>query len=80
MLRKRRAGVESHAEIGRMRRHLMFRRHGVGWRFLSLVFDCTDLAAAIPREAEILPLLGNAVQLAGRDVVSHAVDLVVGEP
>src|SRR5690606_8629250 len=49
-------------------------------RSVALVFDGSRLAAAVPREAKILTSLRDAVQLARRDVVAHAVHLIVGEP
>ena len=45
-----------------------------------LVFGGADRTAAIPREAEALAGARRMVQFARRDIVAHAVDLVVGEP
>ena len=63
-----------------MRVHLDLRKGHVGRRRLVLVFVGAGLAAAEIREAEIHAGLVGAVELAGRLVVAHAVDLVVGEP
>ena len=74
------AVIERHAEVGGVRGLLDDREHDVGRRRLGLVLDGTDMAAAIPGEAEILAHLGGVVDLARRDVVTHAIDLVIGEP
>ena len=57
-----------------------FREHHVGGRGIVLVLVGADLAAAIPGEAEILAHLVDTVQFAGRNVVTHAVDLIVVGP
>src|SRR5579883_1879719 len=79
-LREHAPAVEGHTEISRMRGHLDLREDDVGGRLLGLVLVSAGVAAAVPREAEILPGLDGAVELARRLVVAHAVDLVVGEP
>ena len=60
--------------------HLDLRERHVGGRRLVLVFVGAGLAAAEIGKAEIHAGLVGAVELAGRLVVTHAVDLVVGEP
>src|SRR4029078_6817349 len=80
VLRKHAAVVERHAEIGGVGVHLDLRIGHVGRRRLVLVFGGAGLAAAEIGEAEIHAGLVGAVELAGRLVVAHAVDLVVGEP
>ena len=80
LLRERLAGVEGHAEIGGMRLLLELRIDDVGRHLLVLVLGRAHGATAVPREAEVLAGAGDAVEFAGRCVVAHAVDLVVGEP
>ena len=63
-----------------MRDLLDFREDHVGRRRLGLVLVGAGVPAAIPREAEVLADLVDAVHLAGRNVVAHAVDLVVVGP
>ena len=63
-----------------MRDLLDFREHHVGGRGIVLVLVGADLAAAIPGEAEILAAAGDAIQLARRYFIAHAVDLVVVGP
>ena len=63
-----------------MRDLLDFREHDVGRRRLVLVFVGPRMSAAIPGEAEVLADLLDAVHLARRDVVAHAVNLVVVAP
>ena len=48
--------------------------------FLVLVFVGADFAAAVIWEAEVFAHFGDAVEFARRDVVAHAIDLVVVEP
>ena len=74
------ARVEGHAEVGRVRGLLDLREDDVGRRRLVLVLVGADVPAAVPREAEVLALLVDAVHLARRDVVAHAVDLIVVGP
>ena len=63
-----------------MRRHLDLGSHDAGRHLIVLVLDRADRAAAVIGEAEILAHLRGAIEFARRLVVTHAVDLVVGEP
>lgn len=63
-----------------MRGLLDDRKDHVRRRRSPLVCVCPDMAAAVPGKAEIQSRSRRAVDFAGRDVVAHAVDLIVGEP
>src|SRR5215213_302172 len=80
LLRKHAARIERHAEIGGMRHHLDLRRGQAVRRRLVLVLGGASLAAAVPWETELHAGLVSAVELARRNVVAHAVHLVIGEP
>ena len=56
------------------------REDDVGRRRLVLELVGADMPAAVPREAEVHAVLVDAVHFAGRDVVAHAVDLIVVAP
>src|ERR1700722_11882143 len=76
-LRELVAGIEREAEVGRMRDLLDFGEDHVGWRRVGLELIGAGVSAAVPRETELLALLIDAIHLPGRDVVAHAVDLIV---
>src|SRR5689334_8628547 len=80
LLREHALVVERHAQVGRVRHLLLLGEDHVRRRLLVLVLDGADVAAPVPREAEALAGRGDPVDLAGRLVVAHAVDLVVREP
>ena len=73
--------VEAHPQVRGMGVHLDLRLDELDPLGPRHVLVVRDLDAGIrPGEAEMLARLGLAVQLARRDVVAHAVHLVVGEP
>src|SRR3984957_299901 len=74
------AGVEGEAEVGRMSDLLDFREDHVGRRRLGLELVGAGMSAAVPRESELLADLVDAVHLARRDIVAHAVNLIVVAP
>ena len=63
-----------------MRVGLDLREHDVSRRCGVLVVVGTGVAAAIPGKAEVLASLGDAVEFARGNGVTHAVDLIVSEP
>src|SRR5690348_410853 len=79
-LREHPPGVKGHAEIRRVRDHLDLWEDHVGGRRLVLVFVGTGAASAVIRETEVLAGLDGAVELTRRNVVAHAVHLIVAEP
>src|ERR1700722_8594691 len=74
------AGVEGEAEVGRMSDLLDFGEDQVGRRRVGLEFVGAGVSAAVPWESKLLAGLVDAVHLAGRDIVAHAVNLVVVAP
>src|SRR5690606_8326689 len=74
------AAVESHAQVRRMSVGGDFGKHDVIGRCIVLVFQGPDIPAPVIRKAEVLPHFRCTVDLTRRDVVSHAVDLVIGKP
>mmetsp|Transcript_22402 Transcript_22402/g.32760 ORF Transcript_22402/g.32760 Transcript_22402/m.32760 type:complete len:267 (+) Transcript_22402:639-1439(+) len=49
-------------------------------RVLACIFTGADGSATIPGMTKVLALLGLAIDFTGRDVVAHAIDLIVGPP
>src|SRR5262245_61878739 len=74
------AGVEQHAEIGGVCDGLDCREYAVGRGIAVLVPAGADVPAAIPREPEVLAYRRDMVELSGRDIIAHAVDLIVVAP
>src|SRR5258708_14043019 len=74
------AGVEDETEVRCMSGLFDLRKHHIGRRGLVLVLNGPCPAAAIPREAEILAGIGDAIQFARGLLVAHAVNLIVVGP
>src|SRR5690606_23949508 len=74
------AAVESHAKVRRMSISGDFRKHDVIGGRIVLVFQGPDIPAPVIRKAEVLPHFRSTVDLTRRDIVSHAVDLVIRKP
>ena len=72
--------VEHETQVSSMGDLFDFWKYDVSRRLLILVFDGARMPAAIPREAEVLPYLGDVVHLSRGNIVTHAVDLVVIAP
>src|SRR5580700_3613943 len=79
-LRELVARIEREAEVGRMRDLLDFGEDYAGRRGLALELVGPGMPTAVPREAEVEALLLHAVHPARRNVVPHAVDLIVVGP
>src|SRR6266576_1912750 len=80
LFRKHVARVEHQTEVCRMSGLFNFRENHIGGRGIVLVFDGARGTAAIPRKAEILTSIGDAVYFARGLVVAHAIDLIVVGP
>src|SRR5262249_33440642 len=80
LLRELAARVKEQAEIGSMRDPLDDREHRVLRRFAVLVLGGSDMAAAIPWEAEILTLLGDVIVLYPRHAGTQTTTLTVIVP
>src|SRR3954466_16194470 len=59
---------------------LNLRVNHIGGRGIVLVFNGARATAAIPRKAEILTGIGDAVNFSGGLLVAHAIDLIVVGP
>src|SRR5580693_9881175 len=79
-LRELVARIERETEVGRMRDLLdLWEDHACGRR-LVLVLVGAGMAAPVPWEAKVQADLVDAIHLARRNIVAHAVDLIVVAP
>src|ERR1700722_7743626 len=74
------AGVEGEAEGGGMRDLLDFGEDQAGWRCGGFELIGARGPPAVPWESKLLAGLVDAVHLARRDIVAHAVNLIVVGP
>ena len=79
------ASVVSYAQLSLVSRELDLRRDHAGWLFHVLQVRCCSRTsnfelAVVEGETEVFACLGQLVQLAGRNVVTQTVNLVVGCP
>ncbi len=79
-LRKHVAAVKCYAEIGGVRRGLDDGEDDVLRRLDARIFISAHMSAAIPGKAEVQSCPVGAIDFAGRSIVAHGVDLIVGEP
>ena len=78
--REHAAGVEHHPQVCGMGYRFGNREDHVDRNVFTLVFVGADIAASIPGMAKMLTHGGLPVDLTRGNVVSHSVNLVVGEP